>query len=70
MFRLKEGSAGTRILKGAQIIVLSEDMSQTELWHLHITLPGYTEEYNEKVEAAKKQVEEYSKPKKKDVKGN
>jgi hypothetical protein len=70
-FRLKKGFEGTRLLRGSEIIVVSESMTQNQLWHIHKIRPDFVEEYDEKLEQAKVQVEEYAKPKKKkDVKDN
>jgi hypothetical protein len=70
-FRLKKGFEGTRILKGSEIITLNESMTQNQLWHINKIRPDFVEEFDEKLDEAKAQVEKYAKPKKKkDVKDN
>jgi predicted house-cleaning NTP pyrophosphatase (Maf/HAM1 superfamily) len=63
--RLKKGIDGTRILKGSEIIVASESMTQSQLLYLKGIRPDFVEEFDEKLEEAKAQVESYAKTKKK-----
>lgn len=62
-YRVKEKFVGTRILKGSEVIELSNDLPQRKLKHLFMTIPSYIEEYDEKLEKAQKEVEAYAEKK-------
>jgi len=64
-YRLKQGVSGSRILKGSEVIVLSDELTQKQLQSLHRTLPSYIEEFDEKLDKVEKEVEAYTKSKRK-----
>lgn len=63
--RIKKKYINSRIIKGSEVFQLDANTTDKELKYIHIHVPGYTEEYDEKLELAEKQVAAYSKTKKK-----
>jgi hypothetical protein len=66
MYRVKKEHLGKTILKGGDKVVLDGNLSQKQLESLNKVIPAYIEEYDENMEKAQKEVDDFvsAKPKK------